>query len=208
MDATCRLLSQVDPWSLQRELWPQYDLYDKQREVMRSVWENDVTVVPAGNKLGKDFEAGLIAVEFFLVALKLGVTCRIVTTSVKEDHLDVLWGEIGRFLTTARHPLLAQHGGPLVVNSMEVRRKSEAHTKNPLNYLKGMVAGDDMDAFAGHHAELTLAIGDEASGLHDLVLNKFQGWAKRMLFIGNPNPCANFFRRMVKKGDVPRDLAA
>ena len=41
-------------------------LYNKQREVVRSVVENKETVVVAGNQLGKDYVAGAIALLFFL----------------------------------------------------------------------------------------------------------------------------------------------
>lgn len=186
-------------------LWPHVDFYDKQWEIIDSVEQNVETYVPAGNKLGKDFVTAFIVLVTFLKALKLGKTCRIVTTSVKEEHLDVLWGEVGRFVTTAEYPLLATKGGPLVMNNLEIRRVNERDSKNPLNYLKGMVAGSDMDAFAGHHADVTLAVGDEGSGLDDLVYNKFQGWAKRMLFIGNTNQCTNFFYRNIRAGDLRAD---
>lgn len=33
-------------------LWPHVRLYDKQRQILRSVVENDETFVPAGNMLG------------------------------------------------------------------------------------------------------------------------------------------------------------
>jgi hypothetical protein len=29
-----------------------------------------------------------------------------------------------------------------------------------------------------------------------------RGWAKRLLFFGNPNTCHNFFRRECEKGDM------
>jgi hypothetical protein len=31
-----------------------------------------------------------------------------------------------------------------------------------------------------------------------------QGWAKRMLFLGNPNPCDSFYRKMCDAGDLVR----
>lgn len=186
-------------------LWPRVDFYDKQWEMIDSAENNSQTYVYAGNGLGKDFVIAFIVLATFLKSLKLGKTCRILTTSVKEEHLDVMWGEIGRFIMTAEYPLLANKGGPLVVNNLEIRRASEQDSKNPLSYLKGMVAGQNMDAFAGHHAEVTLGVGDEGSGLDDLVLNKMQGWAKRLMFIGNPNPCNNFYYRNIKGGDLPRN---
>lgn len=189
----------ADPIKLGRLLWPDVAFYRQQREIVYSVEENDETYVPAGNMLGKDFVAGFVVLNLFLRALKAGLTCRIVTTSVKEDHLRVLWGEVGRFLTTAKYPLLVQRGGPLVVNHMEMRRASEQDAKNPINYLIGAVSKEG-EGLAGHHAEVTLAVADEASGVDDKAYKMFQGWARRMLIIGNPNPCQNFFFRGVKAG--------
>lgn len=195
-------LLDLDPMALNEALWPGAYFYDKQQEVIYSVERNVETHVVAANKTGKDWIAANVVLNMFLRALKEGKTCRIVTTSVKEEHLDVLWGEIGRWVATASAPLTANRGGPLVVNNLEIRRANEPDPKNPLSYLKGMVAGEDMDAFAGHHAEVTLAVGDEASGLKDLMHNKFQGWAKRFLYFGNPNPTNNFWRKAIEQGDM------
>ena len=73
--------------------------------------------------------------------------------------------------------------------------------KKPYNYLVGMVY-DDPEKMAGHHADWTLFIGDESSGLDDKSYEMAQGWAKHMLLIGNCNPCANFFKRGIQAGDL------
>jgi len=123
---------------------------------------------------------------------------RVITTSVKDEHLDVLWAEIARWVTTCRLPLLEDH---IVMVHHEIRLKSEQAEKNPLSYLKGQVSSKG-EGLAGHHAAYTLGIGDEASGLADECYKQFQGWAKRMLMFGNPNPTANFFRRNYELGDL------
>ena len=48
-----------DPIRFCGYFWPDYNIYDKQREIMYSVRDNYETIVPAGNELGKDFIAGL-----------------------------------------------------------------------------------------------------------------------------------------------------
>lgn len=127
-------------------------------------------------------------------------TTRVITTSVKDEHLDVLWGEIGRWVTTCKEPLLEQH---IVMVHHEIRLKSESEARNPLSYLKGQVSAKG-EGLAGHHAAYTLAVGDEASGLADESYKQFQGWAKRMLMFGNPNPVpsSHFFRRGYEAGDM------
>jgi hypothetical protein len=129
----------------------------------------------AGNQLGKDFVAAFIAVVAFLICLGRKITCRIVTTSVAEHHLKVLWGEISRFITTSRRPLvydsLKNPFGILLVNYQEVRRTEERAAKNPLNYLVGRVSQKG-EGLAGHHAEFTMFVGDEASGLDDAIVRR------------------------------------
>lgn len=194
----------IDPLKLRDRLWPGVVFSLEQQEMIYSVRDSVETYVPAGNKMGKDFTTGFVCPWFFLSAMKFGMTCRILTTSVKDEHLDVLWGEIGRFMTSSRVPLIRDRENPkapFVVNYHEIRRADEMHAKNPLSYLKGQVSKKG-EGLAGHHADMTLFVGDEASGLDDVAYDMAQGWAKRMLFIGNPNDCQNFFRRGVKAGDL------
>ena len=41
-----------DPLKFSQHLWPSIQFYKQQREIIRSVVENDETVVVAGNQLG------------------------------------------------------------------------------------------------------------------------------------------------------------
>ncbi len=186
---------------LKETLWPDVVFYDKQIEIIDSTFLNKETHVVAGNQLGKDFIGGFIALTGFLICQVRGITCRIVTTSVAEHHLKVLWGEIGRFWTTCKVPLDRRKGGPLVINYQEIRRAEERDAKNPTNYLVGRVSAKG-EGLAGHHAQFTLLIGDEASGLSKQAYEMAQGWAKHMLFIGNPNPGSEFFEQSVEAGDL------
>ena len=200
----------VDPIKLGEYLWPHVEFYDKQQEVIYSVWDNDETYVPAGNMLGKDFVAGFIVLAYFLTRNP----CRILTTSVKDQHLDVLWGEINRFIQTSRAAL------PLKVNHHEIKKVAYGQVE-PLSYLIGTVASNETIAsFQGHHVAdvgdgvpRTLGVTDEASGVPDDYYKMMITWARRILVIGNPWPCENFFKRAVKGrpgtddhgGDIPRD---
>lgn len=185
-----------DPMWLKERLWPDVRFYDKQIEIIYSVVDNDETYVPAGNMLGKDFVAGFIALWFFLAHREV----RVITTSVKDDHLRVLWGEIGRYIQSAQQPLTLDRGGPLLWNHHDIKKVVDGKLCT-ISYLRGMVskAGEGM---AGHHAKHTLGIIDEASGVADLVYTQMDTWSKRKLIIGNPNPCANFFFKGVEAGDL------
>src|SRR5215210_988404 len=86
----------LDPAGFAQRYWPQVTFYDKQWEIIESVRDNAETVVVAGHQLGKDFAAAFVVLWFYLTRHPV----RVVTTSVKDDHLRVLWGEIGRYLDT------------------------------------------------------------------------------------------------------------
>lgn len=190
-----------NPYTLTRLLWPEVKFYKQQREIIQSVDDNDETFVPAGNMLGKDFIGGFIALRAFITNAWRPGGCRIITTSVKDDHLRVLWGEIGRFVQSSKYPLTADKGGNLKCNHRDIRWINADGEENPISYLRGMVSelGEGM---AGHHAAYTLCIIDEASGVDESVYDQVRTWAKRILVIGNPNPCSNFFYKAVKEGDI------
>jgi hypothetical protein len=174
------------------------------------VWDNDETYVVAGNMLGKDFIAGLAILAFFLTR----TPCRIVATSVDHAQLGgVLWGEIRRFVQTSRFPLEAERGGPLIVNHMHLRKMAGKEVCG-LSYCIGRVAAKG-EGMLGHHiadvgdgVPRTLFVADEGSGVDDVSYERATTWAKRILVIGNPYPCQNFFYRGVKAGDHVDDRAS
>jgi hypothetical protein len=196
-------LFQREPIALKELLWPSVTFYDRQVEIIKSVRDNDETFVVAGNKLGKDFVAAFIVLWFFLTRHP----CRVVTTSAKDDHLDVLWGEIGSFVQSCKYPLDFQRGGPLIINQREITKHpnpkygDEYGNGCALSYIKGMVAGQQsIAALGGHHiAETgdgvprTLFVGDEASSIPEMYWLVVQGWSNRRFIFGNSWPCANFF---------------
>lgn len=187
------------PLALKQLLWPDVYFYAKQREMIESVWFNDETNVYAANLLGKDFVAGFICLSYFL--LHHGPTVRVVTTSVREDHLTVLWGEIGRFIQTSKYPLLRDKGGPLVINYMHISKVVNGQVC-PISYLKGLVSKKG-EGMAGHHADYAMMVGDEASGIDDSVFEQSDGWNSKRLFFGNPNQCTNRYRTAERDGDIP-----
>lgn len=212
----------INPVSLLSTHWPDVMIYDKQFDILESLRYSSETIVTAGNMLGKDFISGYAALSFFLAPQMYfdreyvasierqrsktnphPHTVRVLTTSVAEHHLKVLWGEIGRFTSTCYYPLVANREnprGPLTINYQEIRYARERSAKNPLNYLVGRVS-ETGEGLAGHHAAYTLAILDEASGIPNTSYTQMGTWAKKMLIIGNPNACQNFFRQGVKEGN-------
>lgn len=207
----------LDPLALFNLLWRSAfprGLYNKQIEIVYSVRDNEETFVPAGNMLGKDFISAFIVLWFFLSAMKFGKTCRIITTSVSDQHMKVLWGEIGRFVTLSNPRLDHATMGderPLVFLHREIRRASlKGLPACEISYIRGMVA-EKGEGMAGHHADYTLVVGDEASGIDDINYTQSGTWAKRGLWIGNCNSTPvrnNFFFKAVQGGDIPMEEAA
>jgi hypothetical protein len=210
----------ICPFKFQRQFWPKVRFYKEQMDTVSSVALNDETFVVAGNMLGKDFVTGYIVPSFFMTGgygmfvhegkRGFSVPTRIVTTSVNAAHLDVLWGEIHRFIDTCAAPLKVENGGPLIVLQNEIRKiitdEKGNKTECPISYVKAMVSAKStgMKALAGHHAPASLAIADESSGVANEAYFEMRGWARRFLAIGNPNPSppTHFFREAIEKGDV------
>ncbi len=192
--------------ALNKVLWPQTLWYPKQLEVIRSVEDNVQTFVTAGNQLGKDFVAGNIVLNMFLRSIKEGKTCRIVTTSATKDHLNVLWSEMGDWISRCATPLLIKDGGPLVFNHLRIchEKEKDVPPQHQKSYIIGVVASSESrgEGLAGHHANVTLGVVDEASGSSDIVFKMFAGWTKRLLAFGNPNPCNNDWRKGIEAGDL------
>jgi len=193
----------VDPIELIRLCWPDVKLYKEQKDIIYSVDENPETIVPAGNQLGKDFVAALICLVFFLRRSP----CRIVTTSVDAYQLEkVLWGEMAQFINTTKYPL------PLDIKHLDI---GKLHTSGPnkgkkvdKTYLIGRVAREK-EGLLGHHlprglnnAPRTLVVYDEGSGIPDEMYKVTESWRHRMLVIGNCYPCANFFYKATKRGNI------
>ena len=224
------MIGVLDPGALQRYFWPQVTFTQEQWSIIYSVWDDDRTYVRAGNKLGKDFVAGFIVVAYFLSRHP----CKIITTSVKDKHLEVLWTEVEKFLRISKYPLLKGEkrevdgvtyvGNQFVLNA-DGMRKIVNGTIHKGSYVMKLVANDEtIESFQGHHVTpdpgqpidnvpRNLIIGDESSGLKDAYYDMAKTCFKRMLWFGNCWPCETFFKKAFKGdpsvddpgGNIPRD---
>jgi hypothetical protein len=198
----------ADPLKFSRLVWPGMTFYLQQQEIVYSVMDNRETIVVAANKMGKDFVAAFIVLWFFLTRHP----CRIVTTSAKDDHLRVLWGEMGNLIQSAEYPLDVRQGGCLNVNARELRKVINGQI-HKLSYCIGMVASQDkIAAMQGHHiastgdgVPRTLFVCDEASSVPHQYYIMADTWMDRALIFGNAWPCDNFFKYAVKGNPMTRD---
>lgn len=207
----------VDPLEFAKVFWPKVKFYKQQQELMLSVRDNDETFCPAGNMLGKDFVSAYIVLWFFLTRRP----CRIITTSAKDDHQRVLWGEMINFINTCRFPLKVEDGGPIRLTDKTMEWEWNG-VRCPISYVKGMVASDaTIAALQGHHVAQTgdgiartLFLTDESSSVPHEYWKMGRTWANRMLAIGNTWPCENFFKHAITGrpgtndtgGDLPRPV--
>jgi hypothetical protein len=200
----------TNPLALRDLLWPSVVFYKKQQEVIFSFVDNDETFVPAGNMLGKDFVSGFLILWFFLTRRP----CRIVTTSAKDDHLRVLWGEINQFISTSQIPLTSDKGGPLLVNHQDIRWVNSDGSKCPKSYITGLVASPgSIAAMQGHHIAVTgdgiprtAFVSDESSSVLDDYYKMAKTWMNRSLVIGNTWDCDNFFKHAIKGKPGTKDI--
>lgn len=200
----------IDPFNFLALCWPDIKLYPQQAEIIESVRDNDETIVPAGNALGKDFISAFICLWFFCSRSP----CKVVTHSVDQPQLKgVLWGEMKRFIQTSKYPL------PLKVGEdMNMKLLRPDGTPDPLSYLIGRVTRKG-EGLLGHHVPRTeddkqadgtllprtFFLADESSGIDDEAWEKVDTWCHRKLSIGNPYPCTNFFYKGVKGGNIKRE---
>lgn len=185
-----------DPILFYKCCWPHGVLYGKQEEILWSLRDNDETIVPAGNGLGKDYISAVAALWFFCSRRP----ARVVTTSVQFTQLnDVLWGEIRRLINTCAVKL------PIDYKEMKIRQIYNNGKYVPLCEIVGQCVNQN-EGLLGRHLPndipRTLVIFDEASGISDEVYTSTDTWAHKKLVIGNPFPCNNFFFKGVKAGDL------
>lgn len=198
----------IDPLQVINSFWPHVRLFDKQAEAVYSCFNNVETFIPAGNMLGKDFLGGLVVLTYFLTRQP----CRIVTTSAKDDHLRVLWGEIHKFIQESVVPLDYRQGGPLIINQRELKRFYNGQ-ECKISYVKGMVAStDSIAAMQGHHVAKTgdgiprtMFFTDESSSVEDEYMKMGKTWANTIVCIGNNWPCTNFWYKAQKGDDATDD---
>lgn len=193
---------QINPFALIKRVWPDITLYQQQKEIIKSVWFNRETIVPAGNMLGKDYVAALVALVFFLTRKE----ARVVSTSVDAPQLEkVLWGEMKRLINTASIEL------PLKVNHLDIRKLDNKGNEIDMTYLIGRTAKEP-EGLLGHHLPWggenndipsTLMLYDEASSIPDELFDVTETWRHRMLAIGNCYPTTNYFYRSSEEGNNP-----
>lgn len=199
-----RYLHDVEAWAWDRlgvQIWY------KQIEVANSIVKYNNTAVRAGHGVGKSFLAALLAC-WWIDVHPLG-TAFVATTAPSADQIStVIFREIKalHILSKARareleRPELALPGRITEDNKWKI----EDGTQQIL-VASGRKPPDNKseDAFQGIHAEYVLAIGDEACGLSESMVdgldNITSNETSRRLLIGNPTDPRSWFAHIFKEG--------
>lgn len=167
------------------------ELWSKQKEILYSVRDNDLTAVHSAHEIGKSFVAAL-AICWWIDVHTPGSALALSTAPTETQVKSILWREINKM-----HKL-----GGLV-----------GHTNQKEWYIGTQLAGmgrkpsdENADAFQGHHADHMLLVYDEANGIpktlwdsgSSLVANE----GGRTLAIGNPDdPSGEFSRKCAAGSD-------
>lgn len=192
----------------QQLFWPGSVMTTYQDAIMKSLEKNKITVVAAGNKLGKDYIAAFAGLHFFCSRSP----ARVITSSVDGSQLEgVLWGEVRNFIQTAEFPL------PIQYNHLKLRQKrSDGELVGNAEMIGRVVSkGEGLlgrhlphgwsEEFQAYCHPSVMAIVDEASGFDEENFKGVPTWAHRILIIGNTFPCENFFKKYVIEGDQKSD---
>lgn len=167
------------------------ELWSKQKEILYSVRDNDLTAVHSAHEIGKSFVAAL-AICWWLDTHPPGSAMALSTAPTEIQVKSILWREINKM-----HKL-----GGLVGHT----NQKEWYIGSGLVGMGRKPSDENADAFQGHHADHMLLVYDEANGIpknlwdsgSSLVANE----GGRTLAIGNPDdPSGEFARRCAADSD-------
>lgn len=190
------------------------EIWYKQQELFDSIIRNKNTSVRAGHGVGKSFSAALLT-AWWIDVHPIGSAFVATTAPSAEQVSTIIWREIKRFHLMSKkraqeldRPDLALPGRVTEDNKWKIDVGGQQITvaagrKPPDNKSE--------DAFQGLHAEYVLAIGDEAAGLSESLidgLNNITSNANsRRLIIGNPTDPRSYFAKVHKLNEGVADGA-
>ena len=175
MDDPKKLLKRIqqDPIWFNRQLWPDEPSWEKQEEIIWSVWKHKHTAVRSGNGIGKSHTAARVVLDF----LYAWPNSKVVTTAPTWDQVEkILWAEIARQYNKSKYPL----GGELIQTELNIGPEWRAFG----------LSTNQATRFLGHHAQKILVVMDEASGVSDEIdiatKSLLTSEGAKELKIGNP----------------------
>ena len=168
-------------------------LWEKQKQVVRSVVDNRETSVKSCHAAGKSFMASRVALWF----LYNHAPSIVITTAPTDRQVrGILWKEIAAAHTRALVPL----GGEVITKQIKIA---------PDWFAWGFTAPDyDPDRFQGFHSESVLVVVDEAAGvsakIYEAIASILSGEHCRLLNIENPTDETGDIGRSFKRASTSK----
>ncbi len=177
--------TQEDPlWFVENILG--VNLWKKQKEIIRALWEFREVNVQSCNGSGKSYLAAAAALTY----LHTYPGSTVITTAPTQRQIEeILWREIGKMHANA----VVKLGGNLLNTALNIDQ----------NWFAIGVASDRPDSYQGFHASRMLVILDEACAVPETTWQALEGCmssplAKR-LAIGNPTDSTTRFFRETRR---------
>lgn len=177
-------------------------LWSKQAEIAMSVVDNKNVVVKAGHEVGKSFLAGLLICWWVDTHWDLPGGCFVVSTAPSTKQINaIVWREARRF-----HALAAKrYKEGLVDHPLPGYITSQAHWRLEGGIELGYGAKPPdakEDTMSGIHARYVLAVGDEAVGLSESLIddlgNITSNATSRRFLICNPTNPLSYVAKIFK----------
>jgi hypothetical protein len=168
-------------------------LWSKQAEVAMAVVDNKNVIVKAGHEVGKSFLAGILICWWVDTHWQLPGGCFVVSTAPSTKQINaVVWREVRKFHQLSAERFAAgkiSHKLPGYITSMAHWR-----LENGIELGYGSKPPDSKeDTMSGIHARYVLAVGDEAVGLSETLIDDLgnitsNGTSRRFLILNPTNP--------------------
>lgn len=168
-------------------------LWSRQAEVAMAMVSNRNVMVKAGHEVGKSFLAGILICWWIDTRLHLPGGAFVVSTAPSTAQINaIVWREVRKFKATAEK----RYAKGLIDHPLPGYVTADAHWRleNGIEIGYGRKPPDAKeDTMSGIHARYVLAIGDEAVGLSEKLIddlgNLTSNATSRRLLVANPtNP--------------------
>jgi phage terminase large subunit len=184
-----------DPFSFIEQVLGVKNLTEEQRKIVDSVWRNRYTGVKSSPSMGKTFISACIVLAF----LCPNENSKVITTAPTARQVeDLLWSEIGSLYLNAAYHL----GGKLMNKDLVMGAKwfATGISTQPRKEEESAVK------MRGYHAPQILVVVDEASGVHQVILEAVEDITSseyaRVLMISNPTTRSCGFYKFCKSPDT------
>ncbi len=163
---------------------------DKQAEILQSVAKNPRTSVRSGHGIGKSAVEAWTLIWFMATRPFPKIPC---TAPTQHQLFDILWAEVAKWLRHSKY-----------LSDIFVWTKEKVYMKgHPEEWFAVARTATKPDALQGFHADYTMFIIDEASGVDDKIFEPILGALStdgaKLLMCGNPTQVQGFFYDSHKK---------